>query len=67
MRGADVTQEGLFVTRQTADYVPAEHPLRPLRDILNRALKRDLDLLFASIYADWSRHARWRRSSCCGG
>ena len=21
MRGADVTQEGLFVTRQTADYV----------------------------------------------
>lgn len=54
MRGADVTQEGLFVTRQTADYVPAEHPLRPIRDIINRAL-RDLDLLFESIYEDWGR------------
>ena len=54
MRGADVTQEGLFVTRQTADYVPAEHPLRPIRDIINRAL-RDLDLLFESIYDDWGR------------
>jgi hypothetical protein len=54
MRGADVTQEGLFVTRQTADYVPAEHPLRQIRDIINRAL-RDLDLLFESIYEDWGR------------
>ena len=54
MRGADVTQEGLFVARQTADYVPAEHPLRPIRDIINRAL-RDLDLLFESIYEDWGR------------
>lgn len=49
-----MTQEGLFVTRQTADYVPAEHPLRPIRDIINGAL-RDLDLLFESIYEDWGR------------
>jgi len=54
MRGADVTQEGLFVTRRTADYVPPEPPLRPIRNVINRAL-RDLDLLFESIYEDWGR------------
>jgi len=54
MRGAEVTQEGWFVARQTADYVPAEHLLRPIRDIINRAL-RDLDLVFESIYEDWRR------------
>ena len=43
MRGADVTQENLFVTRKTSDYVPADHPLMAIRDILNRAL-RDMDL-----------------------
>jgi hypothetical protein len=48
MRGADVTQEALFVNRQTADYVPAEHPLRPIRDILNTAL-RDMDVLVELI------------------
>ena len=45
MRGADVTQESLFVIRQTADYVPAGHPLVAIREALNRAL-RGLDLLF---------------------
>ena len=50
MRGADVTQEGLFVVRSTADYVPADHPLRPIRGILNTAL-REMDALFASLYA----------------
>lgn len=49
MRGADVTQEGLFVVRSTADYVPAEHPLRPIREILNTAL-REMDAVFASMY-----------------
>ena len=50
MRGADVTQEGLFVVRNTADYVPREHPLRPIREILNTAL-REMDALFASMYS----------------
>lgn len=49
MRGADVTQDGLFVVRSTADYVPAEHPLRPIREILNTAL-REMDAVFASMY-----------------
>ena len=56
MRGADVTQEGLFVTRQTADYVPAGHPLVAIREILNRAL-RDMDVLFESIYAERGRYS----------
>jgi transposase len=49
MRGSDVTQEGLFAMRTTADYVPQAHPLRPIREILNTAL-REMDALFASMY-----------------
>jgi transposase len=56
MRGPDVTQEGLFVTRQTADFVPVAHPLRAIREILNRAL-RDMDVLFESIYEDRGRYS----------
>ncbi len=56
MRGADVTQEDLFVTRQTVDYVPADHPLLSIREILNRAL-RDMDVLFESIYKDRGRYS----------
>jgi transposase len=56
MRGADVTQEGLFVMRQTMDYVPAGHPLIAIRELLNRAL-RDMDLLFESIYEDRGRYS----------
>lgn len=56
MRGADVTQEGLFVTRKTADYVPAGHPLVAIREILNQAL-RDMDLLFESIYDERGRYS----------
>ena len=46
MRGADVTQESLFVMKQTADYIPAGHPLIAIREILNQAL-RELDSPFA--------------------
>ena len=49
-------QEGLFVTRQTSDSVPANHPLLPIRDILNVAL-RDMDLLFESIYEERGRYS----------
>ena len=49
-------QEGLFVTRQTSDYVLANHPLLPIRDILNVTL-RDMDLLFESIYEERGRYS----------
>ena len=56
MRGADITQEGLFVTRKTTDYVPAEHPLIEIREILNRAL-REMDVLFESMYKGRGRYS----------
>ena len=56
MRGTDVTQEGLFVVRQTSDYVPAGHPLIAIREILNRAL-REMDVLFESMYEERGRYS----------
>lgn len=56
MRGPDITQEGLFIVRQTVDYVPAEHPLREIREILNRGL-REMDVLFESMYQDSGRYS----------
>ena len=41
MRGADVTQEGLFIVRTTSDYVPEEHPLITIREIVNARAARD--------------------------
>jgi hypothetical protein len=40
MRGPDVMQDTLFAVRSLESYVPTDHPLRPVRDILNEALKR---------------------------
>ena len=56
MRGPDVTQEGLFSIRRTADFVPEAHPLVAMREILNRAL-RDMDLLFESMYGERGRYS----------
>ena len=50
MRGPDVMQDTLFSVRSLESYVPPDHPLRPVRDILNEALKR-MDPLFAAMYA----------------
>ena len=48
MRGADMMQDTLFSMRSLESFVPAEHPLRPVRDILNVALKR-MDPVFAAM------------------
>jgi transposase len=56
MRGADVTQEGLFIVRKTSDYVPTEHPLIAIREIVNTAL-REMDRLFESMYEDRGRYS----------
>ena len=39
MRGADVTQESMFSYATPGEFVPAEHPLRSIREILNTALR----------------------------
>jgi transposase len=56
MRGADVTQEGLFIVKKTSDYVPADHPLIAIREIVNTAL-REMDRLFESMYDERGRYS----------
>lgn len=54
MRGSDGMQEELFTVARLEDFVPADHPLRPVRVLVNEALGR-LNGLFNSIYADGGR------------
>lgn len=54
MRGADVMQESLFTYMTLNDFVPANHPLRPIREIVNTALKA-MDATFAAMYAESGR------------
>lgn len=54
MRGSDGMQENLFTMARLEDFVPAEHPLRPIRLLVNEALTR-LNGLFNLIYADTGR------------
>jgi transposase len=56
MRGADVMQESLFTTVQLESFVPANHPIRPLRELFNTALKR-ISYLFDAAYADGGRES----------
>jgi transposase len=50
----DEMQEPLFATVKLEDFVPAGHPLRPMRLLVNEAWKR-LNGLFDVIYADTGR------------
>lgn len=54
MRVADIMQESLFTVRQLEDFIPSDHPLRPIRLVVNQALVR-MNSLFDSIYADSGR------------
>ena len=54
MRGADTMQERLFTMARLEDFVPADHPLRPIQGMVNEALKR-LSGLFNEMYADHGR------------
>jgi hypothetical protein len=51
MRGTDAMQEPLFTVAKLEDFVPADHPLRAIRGLVNEALVR-LNGLFNEIYAD---------------
>jgi len=50
MRGSDTFTESLFTMRRLEDFVPQNHPLRPIRVMVNAALSK-MDGLFAAMYA----------------
>jgi transposase len=54
MRGADQRSERIFSYVRLELLVPADHPLRAIRDLIDVALK-DLSRDFARLYA---RHGR---------
>ena len=49
MRGADSHSESLFTTVKLEDFVPANHPLRPIRTWVNEALAK-MDVSFSAMY-----------------
>jgi len=57
MRGSDVFIEKLFTVRRLESFVPSDHSLRPIREMVNEALQR-LDGLFAGMYAHSTRGGR---------
>jgi transposase len=50
MRGADALQESLFTVAKLDDFVPADHPLRAIRLLVNTALTQ-MNARFNEIYA----------------
>ena len=54
MRGGDAMQESLFTVAKLDDFVPADHPLRAIRVLVNEALTA-MNTQFNAIYADSGR------------
>lgn len=54
MRGSDGMQESLFTVAKLEDFVPSDHPLRAIQELVNKALT-GLSGLFNEIYADHGR------------
>ena len=54
MRGGDAMQESLFTVAKLDDFVPADHPLRSIRVLVNDALVA-MNTRFEEIYADTGR------------
>lgn len=56
MRGTDVSQESLFVMKSLDQFVPGDHPLRPIRAMVNEALSA-MHKTFEAMYADGGRES----------
>jgi transposase len=54
MRGKDSQQSAMFSYVSPEQRVPADHPLRPIRKMVDAALK-GLSRSFQRMYADWGR------------
>ena len=63
MRGTDAATGSLFSYVDLEERVPARHPLRKVREIVNDALA-SMDGAFDGLYAREGR--RSRRNGCCG-
>lgn len=57
MRGADTFTESLFTMRKLEDFVPAEHPLRSIRAMANKALAK-MGTLFSAMYESDAKGGR---------
>lgn len=57
MRGADTFTEGLFTLKKLDDFVPAKHPLRVIRTMVNKALT-EMGELFAEMYEEDAKGGR---------
>jgi len=54
MRGDDAGQPGVFSYISAEERVPKDHPLRPIREMVDRSLK-ELSPLFESLYSRFGR------------
>ena len=63
MRGDDVQQESMFSYLSPEARVPRDHPLRPIRDMVNQALA-ELSGEFQAMYSREGRPSIPRRSCC---
>ena len=58
MRGADGQQAGMFSYVSPERRIPANHPLRPIREMTDEVL-RQLSRRFARLYAKTGRAQPW--------
>ena len=56
MRGIDFTQEHLFSTVHLESFVPKNHPIRPIRNLFNEAMKR-ISGLIDCAYSEYGRES----------
>lgn len=54
MRGLDISQPALFVSRTVADFVPKTHQLRDMRELIDQALT-SLNDLFDGMYSTYGK------------
>ncbi|MDO8302575.1 MAG: transposase, partial [Sedimentisphaerales bacterium] len=57
MRGADTFTESPFTLHSLQDFVPADHPRRPIRQMVNEALGK-MNGLFSAMYEAPSKGGR---------